>query len=155
MEGWAGISLSGVAANGNLKQLYPTWAPIGAVLPATVGQLTRYPRGGKLYGAQVKTDGTNGGIIELWDVNARDIGVDVSSSDVITDAELTTLISMGLAKLMWSQNFTSSAGATTPWVMGMGFLHGLAARYVQTALGATCSLNLDVEGGFDLVGNAG
>lgn len=155
MEGWAGISLAGGAATGNLKQLYPTWAPVGVAPPGTAGQLLRKPSSGNLGSAQVQTDNLNGGVIELWDINGADSGANVSSLDVITNAQLVALQALGRAKLIWSQNFTASSGAVTAYTIGKEFLHGLAARYVQTNPGATCSLNLNIQGGFVLNSTAG
>lgn len=156
MEGWGGIPLTAVSSTGNLKQLYPTWAPTGVnPASATTGQLIRKAVGGTLGSAQVQTDNTNGGIIEIWDVNGADAGADVSSSDVITDTQLTALVSLGKAKLIYSQNFTSTAGATSAWSLGKGFMHGLAARFVQSGPTGACKLNVDVGGGFYLTNSAG
>ncbi len=153
MESWAGISLSFVAANGNLKQLYPTWCPVGVVpSAATNGQQLRGPVEGAIVSLQVETDGTNGGIIQLWDLNGADVGADVSSLDVVTDAQLIALQALGRAKLMYEQNFTAS-GITPPTTGPRSFQHGLAARFVGSA--GACSLNLSVRGGFRLTTKVG
>ena len=46
---------------------------------------------GAVVSLQVETDGTNGGIIQLWDINGLDIGANVSFLDVITNAQLVGL----------------------------------------------------------------
>lgn len=147
MEAWSGISLSAVTATGNLKQLYPTWVSAG-VAPgsATTGQQIRTPCDGQLLSIQIKTDGTNGGVIEIWDVNGHDGGADVSSSDVITDTQLDALAALGLAKLIYSQNFDGSATTPPPGHGPRSFSRGLAARMVGSA--GACELNLVVNGGF-------
>lgn len=153
MEGWSGISLSAVTSTGNLTQLYPTWAPTGiAKASATNGQQIKTPCEGILHQVQVKTDGTNGGTIEIWDLNGDDAGADVSSATTVTNAQLTTLQSMGLAKLIYSQNF--QAAPTTPFGTGFRpFQRGLAARFV--AASGSCDLNLVVGGGFRLTTKVG
>lgn len=155
LDSWT-VPLTAVSATGDLVQLYPTWAPTG-VNPAvaTAGQEIRKPTEGFLRAAQVKTDNTNAGYIELWDVNGADVGANVSSLAVITNAQLTALIALGKAKKIWDQNFTATSGATTPSAFGKQFLHGLAARFVNAGPTGTCTLNLDVEGGFRLNATAG
>lgn len=147
MEGWT-QSLAAVTASGNLEQLYPSWAPAGVdPASATTGQQLRGPVEGKVWSLQLQTDGTNAGIIELWDVNGADAGANVSSTNVITNAQLVALQALGKAKLMYSQNFIASP--ETPITMGVkAFQHGLAARFV--GLAGTLGVNLTVSGGFRL-----
>lgn len=153
MEAWSGITLEDVLSNGNLKQLYPTWAPTGVdPAVATNGQQIRGPIEGTLYSLQIETDGTNGGVIEIWDVNGADAGADVSSLDVITDTQLDALAARGLAKLIYSQNFAAS-GLTPPSAGPRSFQRGLAGRFVGSA--GTCKLNLVVNGGFRLTTKVG
>lgn len=153
MEGWSGISLSAVTSTGDLKQLYPTWAPTGtAKASATNGQQIKGPCEGILHQVQVKTDGVNGGTIEIWDLNGDDAGVDVSSATAITDAQLTTLKNLKRAKLIYSQNFQGAP--TTPFGTGFRpFQLGLAARFIAGA--GACELNLVVGGGFRLTTKVG
>jgi hypothetical protein len=146
MEAWSGISLGFVAAAGNVTQLYPTWCAAGVdPAAATNGQQIRQPTAGVLYSLQVETDGTNGGIIEIWDVSGADAGADVSSATTITDAQLDALAARGLAKLIYSQNFAAS-GLTPPTAGPRTIMRGLAARFVGSA--GVCKLNLVVNGGF-------
>lgn len=148
------VELDGVTSSGDLTQLFPTWCPAGAD-PATAvpGDLLRKPCEGFMRGAQIATDGSNGGVIELWDVNGFDLGLDMSTGETITNAQLNSLITLGKAKQIWSQRFTATAGASTPSIFGKQFVHGLAARYVSGA--GTCTLNADIEGGFRLLETAG
>jgi hypothetical protein len=147
-------SVSSVTDNtGNLKQIYPDWAPTGAnPASATNGQWIRKPCEGELNSLQVKTDGVNGGTIEIWDVNGIDAGADVSSGTAITAAQLAALVTRGLAKLMYSQNFIASP--ETPFnVAPCSFQRGIAARFISAA--GSCTLNLKVAGGFRLTQKLG
>lgn len=145
MEGWSGIALTAVTSTGNLTQVYPTTCTAGiAKASATNGQLIRGPTEGILYQVQIETDGTNGGTIELWDANGDDAGADVSSAATVTNAQLVTLQSMNVAKLIYRQNF--QAAPTTPFGIGSrAFQRGLLARFVASA--GTCYLNMSVQGG--------
>ncbi len=153
MEAWSGVSLSFVASNGDLNQLYPTWCPAG-INPATAtnGQQIRGVVEGIMYSVQVETDNTNAGVIQLWDVNGADAGADVSSAVAITDAQLQTLITAGLAKLIYEQNITAT-GVTPPTSGFRTFQRGLAGRFVAGA--GACKLNLVVQGGFRLTTKVG
>lgn len=74
-----------------------------------------------------------------------DVGADVSSSDVITNTQLVAALAAGKAKLIWSQNFAASPSTPAPWSLAMGFMKGLAARYVGSGL---CYVNVTAEGGY-------
>lgn len=144
------IPMTGVAATGNVKQLYPTYMAAGvAKAGSTLGQQIRGPMEGVLHSLQVQTDGTNGGTIEFWDLNGADIGVDVSSSDVITNAQLTAAIASGNAKLIYSNSFPGTVGSGTANAAGIyrTFSRGLAARFSNGSAVGTCTLNLVIEGG--------
>jgi len=148
MEGWV-CTLTGVAATGDVTQLYPVWASAGVdPASATNGQIMRYPCGGVLYNIQIETDGSTAGSLELYDISGAELGIDVSSADVITDTQLDTAIAANNAKLIYEQNF--SATPSTPInVSPRSIMKGLAARYVQTGgTGGTIKLNLVVKGGF-------
>ena len=147
-DSWV-CALTGVTAGtGNVTQLYPVWASAGVnpFASMTSGQVIRKPNGGSYGSITVQTDGTNGGTIELWDVSGIEISVDVSSAAVITDAQIDAAVTAGKARLIWSQNFTSTAGAVSPWSVQQMFSKGLAARYAGSG---TCSLNIgNISGGF-------
>lgn len=146
MEGWV-CDLTIVAANGNVTQLYPAFAAAGAALnTTTVGDQIRTPCLGTLVAMQLMTDGANGGILELYDINGCDLGIDCSAADIITDTQLDAAVLAGKAKLIFSQNFAGSG--LTPWapIGPSAFMKGLAARAVGVT--GTCKLNLRVRGGF-------
>lgn len=143
-DAWSGISLSAVTSTGNLTQLYPTWVSAG-LTTTTAGSLRRHPCEGQLYSIQVKPDGTNGGIIEIWDLNGDDVGANVNTATTITNAELVTAQGLNLARLIYSQNFSGTVGAATTGTGFRPFQRGLAARFVAGA--GSCELNLAVDGG--------
>lgn len=151
------IPIAAVAdSTGVLTQLFPPWCPAGAdPATATPGDQLRKPCEGFMRSAQIMTDGTNGGTIELWDVNGFDLGLDMSTTTAITAAQLTALIALGKAQQIWAMRFTSTAGASTPNIFGKQFVHGLAARYINAGAAGTCTINADVEGGFRLLDTAG
>lgn len=148
MQAWSGIQINAGTATGDLIQLYPPICPAG-VDPATAtnGQLIREPCEGKLYSCQVQTDGANGGIIEIWDVNGMDAGINVSSLTAITDTQLDALVTRGLASLIYSQNLIAD-GSTPPNAGARYFNKGMAARFIANT--GNCKLNLVVEGGYRL-----
>lgn len=146
MDRWT-VDLTMVTATGNVTQLYPDYAAAGTnPATATVAQQVRMPTEGQLIALQVASDGTNAGILELYDINGHDLGIDVSSTNVITDAQLDAAIAAGKAKRILVQNFAGSG--LTPWapVGPASFMKGLAARAVSNA--GTCTLNLVVHGGY-------
>ena len=150
---WGKVALSFVGATGNLTQLYPNFAAAGAVWPGTTATQIRIPTEGYLYSAQVTSDGTNGGEVELWDMSGIWGGIDVSSATTISNAQLVTLQNLGYATLMWRGPFTATSGAATPGNFGMAFSKGLAARFVGAA--GSCYLNLVVGGGYRYQNGAG
>ena len=152
LETWV-ITLEDVTSTGNLTQLYPSWVSAGAVPPGSPSAEIRMPTQGFLRAAQVKTDGSNGGYVEIWDINGLDAGADVSSLTVITNAQLVAMQAAGLAKCLWNQNFTATSGASTPSIFGKQVMRGLAARFVGAA--GEITLNLDVEGGYRKIATAG
>jgi hypothetical protein len=152
MELWGPVPLAAATSTGNVTQLYPAWAAsspgvsAGAAIPIAPGGILRMPQGGRVGQIVLETDGTDGGVIQLFDVSGLDALADVSSATVITNTQLTTLIANGLAKQIWEQNFAASPGAALVWAWSHGFLRGLGARMVAT--GGTCKLNITAEGGF-------
>lgn len=152
MEGWGRVQLAAATATGNVTQIYPQWiqyAPgttAGAAIPVAAGGLVRRPAGGKYGQIAVESDGTNGGVIQLFDINGLDALADVSSLNVITNTQLTTLIAAGKAKQIFEQNVAASPGAPIVWNWSQGFLRGLGARFVAAA--GVCYLNVIGEGGF-------
>lgn len=145
MERWV-CPVSIGLADADVKQLYPAWAAAGTnPATATNGQQIRTPIEGILFSLQLMTDGTNSGILELYDISGIEIGADVSSATAITDTQLDAAITAGKAKLIYNQNFLSSP--TVPLGLGYAaFQKGLAARAVGAT--GTVTLNLVVEGGY-------
>ncbi len=153
-DAWV-ISVSATAVStGNLKQLYPTWAAAGAdhsnpnALPAT-GAYVRCPTQGALHAISVQSDGANAGTLEIWDVNGADAGADVSSADVITNTQLTALIALDKARLIYTQTIPASAGSNivNPPGLYKSFMKGLAARFSNAGPTGACTLSLVVTGG--------
>lgn len=146
MEGWSGVSLTGVAATGDVTQLYPLYATAGEVpASATTGQQLRSPCEGTLISLQVETDGTNGGTLELYDMAGDEAGANVSSVAAITDTQLDLAVTAKTARLIFQQNFAGSGLTPFAPIGPRRFLKGLAARFVGAG---TCKLNLTVQGGF-------
>lgn len=146
MDRWV-VPLSIVGATGDVTQCFPTYAGPGVnPATATVGQQVRYPCEGQLIALQMCPDGTNAGILELYDISGMELGVDVSSATAITDTILDAAIAAGKAKLILKQNFAGSG--LTPWspVGPASFMKGLAARV--TGMTGTCDLNMVVHGGY-------
>jgi hypothetical protein len=140
-------ALTIVAANGDATQLYPSYAAAGTdPATATTAQQVRQPCEGQLIALQVASDGTNAGILELYDISGHALGINVSSAAAITDTQLDAAIAAGKAKLILVQNFAGSG--LTPWasVGPASFMKGLAARAVGST--GTCTLNLVVHGGY-------
>jgi hypothetical protein len=144
MTPWANLSLSAVTSTGNLTQLYPASCTAGTGAN-TMGNEKRGPCEGILVNAQVETDGIDGGLIELWDVNGADAGADVDTATVITNAQLAAMVAAGKARIMYAQNFSGGSGSRLAIAHGVTFAHGLAGRFVAAA--GSCSLNLIVSGG--------
>lgn len=146
MDRWV-CSLTIGSASADATQLYPDWAVAGTnPATATVAQQVRQPCEGQLISVDLQSDGTNGGILELYDISGHALGVNVSSATAITDAVLDAAIAAGKAKRIMYKNFEGSGD--TPWAAAgpAGFTKGLAARAVGVT--GTCTLNLVVHGGF-------
>lgn len=146
MDRWV-VPLTIVAATGDCTQCYPSYAAAGIdPATATTAQQVRKPCEGQLIALQVASDGTNGGVLELYDISGASLGINVSSATAITDAQLDAAITAGKAKLILVQNFAGSG--LTPWapVGPASFMKGLAARAVGAT--GTCTLNLVVHGGY-------
>lgn len=146
MDRWT-TDLTMVTSTGNVTQLYPDYAAAGTnPATATTAQQVRMPCEGQLISLQVASDGTNAGILELYDISGHELGINVSSATTITDTQLDNAIAAGKAKRILVQNFAGSG--LTPWapVGPASFMKGLAARAVGAS--GTCTLNLVVHGGY-------
>lgn len=149
-EGWV-CPLTCVATTGNVTQLYPAWVSAGvAKAGSTNGQLIRTPLQGALHSIQIEPDGSNGGKVEIYDIDGSEAGADVSSATAITNAQLTAAIAAGTAKLIWEQEFPGTVGSGPVNASGIfrSFMKGLAARFSASSPAGTCKLNLVVDGGY-------
>lgn len=148
------ITLSAVTSTGNLTQIYFPGATAGDGTGVS-GTQKRFPAGGLLFEAEVQADGTNGGVIELWDIDGNDGGADVDTATVITNAQMVVAAALSppKARLIYSQSFAGSGTARLAINKGTRFNWGLAARFVAGA--GTCNVNFDVEMGFRKIWIAG
>ena len=143
---WGGLSLTAVAdTTGNATQLYPASCSAGSGA-TTKGTQIRRPMGGVTTSISIQTDGTDGGIIEIWDVCGSDGGADVNTLAAITATQLNALVAAGMARLIWSENFTGTSAAPMRSTQPINFVHGLAARYINST--GTCKVNVFADGGF-------
>lgn len=142
MEAWGSTALAATTSSGNVTQLYRSSISAGAALPIAAGGTLRRPGGGRIGSIVVETDGTNGGVIQLFDINGLDAQADVSSGTTITNTQLTNAINNGVAKKIWEQNVSAAPGSTLVWSQAFGFMRGIAARFV----GAAGQVNLNIIG---------
>ncbi len=161
-EGWV-CPVTAVTTTGDVTQLYPAWVSAGvAKAGSTNGQLLRRPLQGALQSIQIEPDGSNGGTIQIYDIDGGPFGADVSSATAITNAQLTAAITAGQAKLIFEQTFAGTIGSGVVNAPGIfrAFMKGLAARFTNAggAMGApagACTLNLVVSGGYEKVESRG
>lgn len=161
MEGadsWV-IATTAVVAAGDLQQLYPVWASAGvAFAGSTNGQLIRRTSEGALHSIQIKTDGVNGGTLELYDIDGQEWGADVSSGTAITNAQLLVALAAGRAKLIYNISFAGTVGslpASAPAIVGRGFLKGIACRFSNAGPTGVITLNMVVSSGHRKVESRG
>ncbi len=153
-DAWV-IPLTAVASTGDVTQLYPAWCTAGvAKAGSTNGQLIRRPHEGAMHSLQIEPDGSNGGTIQIYDIDGGENGADVSSATAITNAQLAAAITAGRAKLIFEQTFAGTVGSGVVNAPGIfrAFMKGLAARFSNDAGGpgpsGICTLNLVVDGGY-------
>lgn len=144
-NGWV-VPLTIVAATGDAKQLYPDYCTAGAGA-MTQGELVRKPLGGILKNAQIEPDDINGGIIQLYDMDAGLEGADVDTLDAVTNAQIVAALAAGRARLIWEQVFSGDSSARLAVAQGLPFARGLVARAVSTAPAGSCKIVLVVSGG--------
>lgn len=143
------VTLTAVAATGAGTQIYyDTMTPGVAPAAHSPGTQYREPIHGVLHSLEVEPDGSDGGTLEVWDINGRDGGADVNTAAVVTNAQIAAAIAAGKGRLIYSQMFTGSTGATVRTVRGnpMPFQHGLVARFSMASPAGTCKLNLLTSG---------
>lgn len=155
---WGSRNVSAVASNGVATQLYPTtggcntrtnFADTSTYPPATSGEVRR-PIHGRVGRIEVTGDGTNGGLVELWDVAGLDRGASnnvnndgATASNTLTDAYLTANgTKIGVVNI--------TANTVVPFTAtfdDIPFNKGLAIRYVDGG-GGYVIVSPYVEGGF-------
>lgn len=146
-QAWV-VTITGTEADGNLTQLYPencTAESNPATANGANGDKIRFPSSGNIISLSIKSDGTNAGRVELFDINGLDAGADVSSSNQITNEQYIAEKAQGVASLIYNQSFAASPGSVIPGDVRKDFLRGLAGRYVGTG---TVTLNITVIGGY-------
>ena len=146
------------AGTGNVTQLYPATCPPGVdPFTASNNDKIRRPREGALHSFQVEPDGTNGGKVQIYDIDGFSLGIDTSSTTVITNAQLVAAIAAGTARLIFEQYFAGVPGSGIINAPGIyrSFAKGLAARFVSDNSTGTMTLNLVVSGGCMIVESRG
>lgn len=148
-QAWSPITLSNVAATGDLVQLYPEHVSAGSGA-TTAGTERRKPLSGVIYRAEVYAVSGVGGAIELWDVAGLDRGAsnNVDTGTTLTNAYLQAERAAGRAKLLWTQNFAGTSGARYPvFNQRVPFMKGLAARFISGDTGDII-LSIVADGGY-------
>jgi hypothetical protein len=141
------VDLAAVALTGAGTQIYYDTMTAGSGT-TTPGSLKREPIHGVLHSLEIEPDGTNGGELEVWDMNGTDGGANVDTASVVTNAQIAAAIAAGKGRLIYSQKFTGSTGSVVRTVRGnpMPFQHGLVARFKNSGPTGTVSLNLLTSG---------
>jgi hypothetical protein len=135
-------SLTGVASNGNVTQIYPPGLTAGVTPPKNPGQSIRRPCGGYMKSAELNTGGSVTGTLEIYDIDGLAEGADVSSAATITNAQLVAAIAAGTAKLIYDQTFGATIGSERSNIPGKAYAKGLAMRFVGSG---TLKVNLTVD----------
>jgi hypothetical protein len=133
---WGARDIGFVAAGGVATQLFPTTLPTttstAAWPPAATG-LVRRPTAGKLENITVSTDGTNGGIFQIWDVCGLDRGASNNVNDQLT---LTDAFINANGRKLWEIRLTGNAEQDYQLLMAIDhieFYQGLAVRFIASA----------------------
>jgi hypothetical protein len=154
---WYSRDIAAVAdTTGVLTQLFPTGADkarmtstVAAYPPATSGSVRRAIHG-RIDRMQITGDGTNSGILELWDVGGTDRGAIQSGggSNVNNGDLLSAAYATANGKLIGKINvLATGAGAALvdSWA-DVPFNNGLAVRFISSA--GVVSVAPFVQGGF-------
>lgn len=159
-----GQSAAGIGTNnGDGIQLYPAWVTAGvAKATSSNGQLLRRPLQGALHSIQIEPDGSNGGSLQIYDMDATSEGADVSSAATVTAAQIAAALAATppRAKLLFEQTFAGTVGSGIVNAPGINraFMKGLVARFgngAGAAAAGSCTLNLVVDGGYEKVESRG
>lgn len=136
-QSWGIITVSAVASNGVATQLFPDTVSTGgstaAAYPPVGGGNVRRATEGYCEKFKIVPDGTNGGIVEVWDVAGLDRGAtnNVNDGTSLTDAYLT-------ANGRLIDKFRITGSAEQPYETNFAIHHhrfhnGLAVRFVGGA----------------------
>lgn len=149
-KSWGAVAVAAVTGDtatltstGDLKQLYPNYMSVGTT---AVGNRRR-PTDGRLFSLDVVPDGTNGGVIEIWDIDGGEAGADVNTATAITNAQLVAAQALGRAELIWTAKFSGTESASFKGTSARVFAKGLAARFYNAGPTGTCWVNLSLDGG--------
>jgi len=145
---WGERTLSGVAANGVVTQLFPTTIVTTvstATYPPSGGGLVKRAVNGRIDHITIESDGVNGGYVEIWDVTGLDRGASNNANDSVS---LTDAYVDANGKLLATVMIKPAAGAGHPFGSSLGaipFDKGLAMRYVGSGVVNVAPV---IEGGF-------
>ena len=152
MQAWSLITVSNVAANGVLTQLFPSNVTPGA---GGVGyKERRMPGSGTLFRCDIIPQDGVGGKVEIWDLGGTwyDAANNVDTGTEITEAYRVAAVTQQNAKKIWEITFDGDDGLVTKtFATTVPFMNGLVARYTNTveAVGSVnIGLNLVVQGGY-------
>lgn len=146
---WGSREVADVTASGSATQLFPVGVPstedTTTYPPASDGKVKR-ATSGMIDHIDFESDGVNGGVVELWDVEGLDRGGsnNVNNDDLLTDAFLSANGTL-IAKIQ----IKPSAGTGHPFGSTIGkipFNKGLAVRFVGVA--GVVNVAPYIEGGF-------
>ena len=152
MDTWP-ITLTAVASNGNVTQLYPAWCSAGAG-GGTQGEAVRRPVDGMVAELHVLGDGTNAGTLELWDVSGVDLGADVDTATTISNAQITAGVSAGTARKILDIDIAGTDKIITN-LKNTTIMKGLAARFSNAGPTGSCNLNIQSSGIYQKYDNVG
>ncbi len=142
------VTLSAVGTTGNATQIFYDTMTAGQAISNTPGRQYREAMHGVLHALEVEPDGSDGGTLQIWDLNGRDGGADVNLGSVVTNAQIAAAIAAGKGRLIYEQKFTGTTGTTVRSVRGaaMPFQHGLVARFSMGTPAGSCKLDLMTSG---------
>jgi hypothetical protein len=134
----------------DLTALFPGGCTAENPAGTTAGSLRRKSTAGCLYRVEVFTSDAAGGTIEIWDIDGLSEGAsnNTSTGTALTNAYKNSKVTLGQARLLWTQNFKGDAGSRAAIFQGnLPFVRGLAARYINAA-GTSVTLNIVADGGY-------
>jgi hypothetical protein len=140
-----------VAATGDATQLFPNTIATTvstATYPPVGGGLVRRPTDGTLLKLHITPDGTNGGLVEVWDVAGLDRGAtnNVNDATALTNAYL---VANGrkLAEMRITGTSTDDYDVSLN-LQNFNFIKGLAVRFVNAGPTGKVTVTPFVAAGF-------